>query len=289
MAEIFGSVAGALSVAALFNNCVDSFEYIQLGRHFGRDFERCQLKLDVARVRLGRWGNAVKINEDPRFDIVIPLDKESQTVRAILEEIEQLFQVLQKSSKRYEINATPGDLGCCEVAGMQPTGRSLHNRLAAITTRRKNSTSIFQKAAWALYDAKNFDKLIEQTTGFVDDLEKLSPTEVVRRQLAELEIEEIDNESSLVVLRDAAVDIDYVLSEVVVKKIEVSGGRNRAGDIRILNSARVQVGDYWSTDAITRGLNVVGQTTNEAGSIDAQDSSGVRVGQSYGGRDIFDI
>jgi hypothetical protein len=34
MAEVFGTVAGALSVAALFNNCVDCFEYIQLGRHF---------------------------------------------------------------------------------------------------------------------------------------------------------------------------------------------------------------------------------------------------------------
>jgi hypothetical protein len=33
MAEVFGTVAGALSVAALFN-CVDCFEYIQLGRHF---------------------------------------------------------------------------------------------------------------------------------------------------------------------------------------------------------------------------------------------------------------
>ncbi|KAK8093428.1 hypothetical protein PG997_000113 [Apiospora hydei] len=104
MAEIFGIVAGALSVAALFDNCVDSFEYIQLGRHFGRDFERCQLKLDVARIRLGRWGSAVKINKDPRFDIVTPLDKKSQNVRAILEEIKQLFQVVQKSSKRYGIN-----------------------------------------------------------------------------------------------------------------------------------------------------------------------------------------
>ncbi|KAJ4232217.1 hypothetical protein NW759_002604 [Fusarium solani] len=48
MAETFGTVAGALSVAALFNNCADCFGYIQMGRRFDRDFERCQLKLDIA-------------------------------------------------------------------------------------------------------------------------------------------------------------------------------------------------------------------------------------------------
>lgn len=68
MAEPFSIVAGALSVAALFNNCVDCFEYIQLGRSFGHDYERCQLRLDIAKTRLGRWGEAVKINDDPRFN-----------------------------------------------------------------------------------------------------------------------------------------------------------------------------------------------------------------------------
>lgn len=54
MAEIFGTIAGALSVAALFNDCVECFEYIQLGRHFGRDYETYQLKLDIAMTRLAR-------------------------------------------------------------------------------------------------------------------------------------------------------------------------------------------------------------------------------------------
>lgn len=78
MAEVFSTVASALSVAALFNNCVDCFEYIQLGRHFGRDFERCQLKLDVAKTRLGRWGQAVAINGDPRFATASPDDSSAQ-------------------------------------------------------------------------------------------------------------------------------------------------------------------------------------------------------------------
>jgi hypothetical protein len=54
MAETFGTVAAVLSVAALFNNCVDCFEYVQLGRHFGQDYERCELKVDIAQTRLSR-------------------------------------------------------------------------------------------------------------------------------------------------------------------------------------------------------------------------------------------
>ncbi|RKK66012.1 hypothetical protein BFJ69_g15783 [Fusarium oxysporum] len=37
MAEVFGVVASALSVAALFNNVVDCLKYIQLGGNFGAD------------------------------------------------------------------------------------------------------------------------------------------------------------------------------------------------------------------------------------------------------------
>jgi hypothetical protein len=98
MAEVFGTVAGALSVAALFNNCVDCFEYIQLGRHFGRDFERCQLKLDIAKTRLSRWGEAVEVNKDPRFASDSPGDQASRQAKVILEQIEQLFQSASKTT-----------------------------------------------------------------------------------------------------------------------------------------------------------------------------------------------
>ncbi|KAI1068455.1 hypothetical protein LB507_004343 [Fusarium sp. FIESC RH6] len=67
MAEVFGAVAGAISVTALFNECIDCFHYIQIARHFGQDFSRYQLRLDVARCRLSRWGAAANVNNDPRF------------------------------------------------------------------------------------------------------------------------------------------------------------------------------------------------------------------------------
>lgn len=65
-------------------------------------------------MRLGRWGQAVAINEDRRFVSEEP-DKLSRQVRAVLEEIVALlFHTVQKSSKRYEIDARQEDLACFE-------------------------------------------------------------------------------------------------------------------------------------------------------------------------------
>ncbi|KAK7979619.1 Elongator complex protein 5 [Apiospora arundinis] len=82
-------------------------------------FERCRLKLDVARARLSRWGQAASIHDDPRFAPATPPDRDSRHVRAILEGIEQLFQLAQKSSKRYEIDATDADLERSDAANVE--------------------------------------------------------------------------------------------------------------------------------------------------------------------------
>ncbi|KAJ4066663.1 hypothetical protein NW756_010174 [Fusarium oxysporum] len=287
MAEVFGTVTGALSVAALFNDCVDCFEYIQLSRHFGRDFERCQLKLDIAKIRLSRWGKAIAINDDSRFATDAPDDRDSRQVQAILEEIELLFQTVQKSSKRYEIDGRKDDLVRFEDKDMQPVVRGLHGRLGVVARQRQKRTGLLAKAAWALYDGKNFDRLIEQITGFVDDLEKLFPVDTTRRKLVELEIEEVDDEPSLMALQDAAAGTDSVLSEAVTEKIEGIAGRNYAKDINSEGMARVRVGNEWSEIAFARGTGIADQTANLADSVAAKGTSAVHIGNQYGGRGIF--
>lgn len=147
MAETFGNIVSAVSVAALFNTCVESFEYIQLDRHCGRDCNQCQLKLDVAKLRLNRWGHVVAINDEPRFATDTPGDALSQEFLAILEELDLLFQSLQKASKRYEINARLEDLERFHEEDMQPVARGLHGRLKAAAHYRQKNTSILSVQA----------------------------------------------------------------------------------------------------------------------------------------------
>jgi hypothetical protein len=288
MAEIFGTVAGALSVAALFNNCVDCFEYIQLGRHFGRDFEHCQLKLDIAKIRLSRWGEAVAIHEDPRFATNAPDDRDGRQAKAILEEIGLLFQTVQKSSKRYEINASEDDLLRFEDNDMQPMVQRLHSRLGHVARQRQKRTGLLNKAVWALYDNRNFDKLVEQVTGFVDDLEKLFPVDTTCRRLVELEIEEVYDEPSLLALQGAATGTDGVLSEAVSKRIEGIAVRIYAKDIKSEDMAKVRVGNEWSEGVLTRGTAIADQTASRVDFVAARGQSAVHIGHQYGGRGIFD-
>ncbi|KAL8377078.1 hypothetical protein RB595_007968 [Gaeumannomyces hyphopodioides] len=269
MAEIFGTVSGALNVAALFNNCVDCFEYVQLGRHFGRDYERCQLKVRIAQARLSRWGQAVAIHEDARFASASPTDTSTQQIQAILEEISMLFQSVQKTSKRYELGAKQEDLVLFQETDMQPAFQRLCGRLGSVVRQRQNDTSLVKKAAWALYDSKNLDKLIKELTGLVDDLEKIYPVKAAR-QLVEEEIEEVDDAPALMAVSDAGAEIDPVLAEAAAEKAKGIAVKICIGKVGTKERARVLVGNEMA--------NVFGR----GGVISDQMSINTEVGPHFG-------
>lgn len=286
--EIFGAVASALNVAALFNNCVDCFEYVQLARQFGQDYERCQLKVDIIRTRLSRWGQAVAINEDPRFAATSPADPLAQQVRSVLEEIGLLFESLRKASRRYEQGAKAQDLVLFQSGDMQPPYNHLHGHLARAVQERQNTTSLLKKAAWALYDGKKFERLIEQMKDFVTDLEKICPAEAVRDRLVQLEIEGVVEEPALTALSEAASGVDSALADAAAQKAEQIAARNQTGQIRTQDKARVRVGDEFAEPVLGRGMPIANQARNTTGDVDAKGESRIHVGNKYGGRGIFD-
>jgi hypothetical protein len=71
MAEPFGIVAGAVGIAAAFTACVDCFDYIQLGRHFRRDYQTDLLSLNCARLRLTQAINVFKDAKLGRPDTIL--------------------------------------------------------------------------------------------------------------------------------------------------------------------------------------------------------------------------
>lgn len=286
MAETFGVIAGALSVAALFNNCVDCFEYIQLGRSFGRDFERCRLKLCVITTRLSRWGEAVNINSDPRFQSETSSDESIQLTRSILEEIDLLFVSAQKTSARYKLKVTTQELALYEDKDMQPAGQRVHRRLQDIVRRRQKATSLAKKATWALYDGKSLEKVISQMTEFISELEAVYPIDASCQRLAEMEIEEVEEEASLRALEDAAREVDGVLAAATQHKISAIVGTNSAKDVKTEGSARVHIGTVFSRDG--GGKIISGRIDNSAEMILSTGTSAVQVGNTYGGRSIWD-
>lgn len=290
MAEVFGIVTGALSVAALFNNCVETFEYIQLGRHFGQDYERCQLKLDVAKTRLSRWGEAVGVNRDERFTSAAPTDDAVEAALGILGDVEYCFKSARDKSLRYAKRANTQELSVCDKSDMSPLFQRLHNRCAEIARRRQKSVSILKKSAWALYDGKSLDNIISQILSWVDELEKLFPNEMTTssQKVVEIEIEEVNDEPSLKALKDAARDIDPVLEEALERKVALFEGSNSVGNATLEDAARFHVGNVFSEGALQYGMLVKDQTKNTVKVVSAKNDSRVQVGTVYGGKGIWD-
>jgi hypothetical protein len=54
MGEVAGLVIRAMSLAGVFTSCVDCFEYVQVSRNFGKDYNISVLKLDVLKLKLSK-------------------------------------------------------------------------------------------------------------------------------------------------------------------------------------------------------------------------------------------
>ncbi|GFP57396.1 hypothetical protein ACSS6W_010312 [Trichoderma asperelloides] len=289
MAEIFGIVTGAVSVAALFNNCVDTFEYIQLGRHFGQDYERCQLKLDLAKTRLGRWGEVVGVNRDERFTSASQTDGAVKVALGILEDMDICFKAAEEKSKRYANRAGEEERMICDNNNMKPVFQRLHNHCRDIGRRRKNSIGILKKSAWALYDGKSLESIINQVLSWIDELEKLFPNEKTTYQkVVEIEIEEVNDELGLKTLKDAARDIDPDLEQALERKVASIEGNNSVKNITLEDGARSHIGNSFSAAVLQHEILVNDRTNNSVDTISAKNESRIQVGTVYGGKGIWD-
>jgi hypothetical protein len=152
MAEPFGIAAGAIGIATAFTACVDCFEYIQFGRHFGRDFQTDQLALSFARLRLTRWGASVDIYNDPRLGKPDATATEIQLAKDALLQILVLFADTEGISKKHKLTAKVGeDLSAFSVGDMDPTLIALNNKMKELAIKRQNGSQFLKLTNWALY------------------------------------------------------------------------------------------------------------------------------------------
>lgn len=146
---------------------------------------------------------------------------------------------------------------------------------------------MIKKVSWALYDGKSLENIVSQISSWVDELENLFPSEAVRQKLVEIEIEEVDDESSLKTLKDAASGIDPALEDAVGRKVNAIEGRNYARDVKTEDLARFQVGNVFSDAVLQREILVKDQTNNSVEAVEAKNQSRVQIGNIYGDKGIW--
>ncbi|EEQ27527.1 hypothetical protein McanMca71_000041 [Microsporum canis] len=226
MAEAVGLAVGIIGLAGLFNNAVQCFEYVQLARSFGRDFQSSQLKLDSAQLRLSRWGKSLRLDtqqlDDTQNTISFPgstedaerakslLDqisfpgsiKDIERAKYLLSHILELFEDAETLSSKFKDKQSLDDGSTATFdpeTDLKSTVGALHRTMRKLATGRQNKANLKQKAKRALYAEKTLRRLVEDITEHVDDLTDLFPATLPRqKRLCEAEASEIGKHSEAV-------------------------------------------------------------------------------------------
>jgi hypothetical protein len=260
MAEAAGLVVGVVSLASLLNNTLDCFEYVQLGRSFGKHYTTSQLRLDNARLRLSRWGKSIGLNEDPQDSTSLARHFDSEATikhaEALLGQTLDLFAEAEGVSKKYKSRAQPDDgslFVCNPQTDLDPCPAELHQKMRQLSLDRQNSSGLRQKVKWALYQEKQFRRLIEDIMELVDNLVMLFPnSQQYQRQLCDAEVSAVGGNEAISMLREIAADQDKLLNEALAKAkpetdkshhIVFSGSHNNG--LQIAHNAGTMSGFSW--------------------------------------------
>ncbi|KAK5736853.1 hypothetical protein LTR17_007178 [Elasticomyces elasticus] len=201
MAEITGLIVGILPI---FNAVLDDFHYIQIARNYKGRCDTAMIRLSNAEVRLLRWGRYVC---DSDISIDAPARRQSiSDAKPTLLQLQSLLGEARAKSQQY-CGTGPGDEGvaqeklfkptterdlqvqelcdkmkniCAEYGGMassQPANE--YNQGTHDGAKRGSMSDRFSRKVmgvkWALVDEHMFEKLVENTTALMADLETLCP------------------------------------------------------------------------------------------------------------------
>ena len=223
--EPAGLAVGVFAIAGLFNNAVNCFEYVQLGQNFEEDFTTCILKLDDAKLRLSRWGQAVGLNGDLRntkeLNQIFSSEEINKNVQKRLRHILKLFSDAEGISHKFQIK-NESNRNALQPYDPQedliPEIRSLRAKLRDLSVKRENVTALKPRAKWALYEGKHFRQLIEDITSIISSLVDLFPSiDSAQRRLCDEEAVELVTPETRQILRDIAAEQDKLLEDAMAK------------------------------------------------------------------------
>ncbi|KAL9029144.1 MAG: hypothetical protein Q9196_002580 [Gyalolechia fulgens] len=244
--EGVGLAPGMASLAGVFRSCVDCFGYIRLGRNFGEDYGICVLRVDVAKVRLTRWGSSIGFSQHSLA--IPPIDasnSELETAHRLLKKILEAFEKARETSKDYEANA-----GASEDLNLYDDTTSLTSEFSRLRTIFHNSAATYKKkseyvsgaAAWGIYRKRLFDRLLEDITELVDQLVTVFPGAIAGQQaLATEQAARIEDAEDLKLLYELAKTEDVLLEKVVQQEMTLRG--STYNKLEAKNKSKMHAGD----------------------------------------------
>jgi len=212
------AVSLATAVSGTFTSIVQCLEYVELGRNFGKDFNKSQVKLEALKLRLSRWGTSVGILVNSSSVQIPSLSTSAQEVEQVEELLAVILddiQTVQHKSSRYAglPSSRQGDkqaLKVFDVNDLDPMHALVVQKAAATFKKRVRQVGWGKKTKWAVFEKKQFDSLLSDISENTSNLEQLFPaSRKAQMQLSSIEVEEIrgadagDGEQTLAVLGEA--------------------------------------------------------------------------------------
>lgn len=215
MTDAVGLMLSGVSLATMFSTCMDCFEYVRVGRQFGRDVTRYQLRLDLLRLRFSRWGAASGVYEQT----ALPTQEQRPTTDLLLQ-IEELFKFTEERMQASQSRSSARN-PLAEEHAIEGAILPLCGSLRDIVTQRQKSSSYLKRARWALYGEAEVEKLVGDLTQLINSLYQVTPgLEKQEIVLCQKEVEEMIQKEShrvAVAVKEAATDVDAALAEAFRK------------------------------------------------------------------------
>lgn len=299
--EVAGIVIGGVGLAALFDSCMSTFEYVDVGRKYGSAYQKAALKISVLELRLSRWGEQVHFSETLAEGSTAATTKQSAQVKAILGQIQADLEASRMTAERYALVESDDEEADQHVVG-SVTLENLGAKFRDLSLKRQKKTSFRKKTLWALRDNRRLAGLISSIASGVEDLENVfsvlkQPSPQLREAVIEdveqlvlpAEVEEADevSEPVIAVLQDITEGVDDQLREAV----DIAAQRAATGDsfrnVFTSDEARAQFGDFIAKDYA--GPNFFKNRPNRY--VDHVRTTGkarIQIGDNLGGKHVFD-
>lgn len=220
---------GVVALASLFSTCVECFDYVQLAKTHGRDYEILSTRLDVEKTLLLQWGSRVGLLSEGTQDARLGQPDTRATVERVLNCIRMLLTDADDLRAKYGLEPAGTFGGTAEGVAKVSASRMYsfadsYSRFLSRVGKKQKETALSSKTRWAIHDRKKFAALIEDLGQFVSRLDNLLPANgFLQQQLIKEDVEALGGDlSALQLVRDACKDTHTAWSDAATARVEAT-------------------------------------------------------------------
>lgn len=184
MADVFGLAASAITLAALFSQCIDCFSFFKDAQNCSTDAKTLLVKLDCEKARLLVWANTVArvgilgTDDEGRYPQLADRALD-QLIRRCILQIISLLTDAQKLQVEYGGRQTAQEERQRSIAAMSVNSMSIFRttklRFFARAGGLNEPPNWLSRIKWAIRDGAKFRILLSHLKDFVDGIIQLVP------------------------------------------------------------------------------------------------------------------